>query len=79
MTAEDFEKWVFDHTEHSVWDVADIDRKDNSLVIDVESIKGIAEAYYKAEAEKLLSKLKHPTNTKLFNRRIEREIELLKQ
>jgi hypothetical protein len=42
-------------------------------------VKIIAEAYHKAEAIKLLNKLKHPTNTKLFNRRIEREIKHLEQ
>jgi hypothetical protein len=36
-----------------------------------DDVTEMMEAYHRAEAEKLLNKLKHPTNTRLFNRRID--------
>lgn len=53
MTAEEFEKWVFENTNLSVYDVADINQNNLKLVIDVESIKSIAEAYHKAKVESI--------------------------
>jgi hypothetical protein len=48
MNAEEFEKWVQEETDFSVLDVADINVSFNRIVIDVESIMGIAEAYHQS-------------------------------
>lgn len=53
MTAEEFEKWVYENTNLSVYDVADINQNNLKLVIDVESIKSISEAYHKAKVESI--------------------------
>ena len=49
MTDKEFEKWVQEETDYSVLDVADVNVNDNTIMIDVESIRGIAETYHKQE------------------------------